>query len=309
MNIQTAIDTIVYSLISKLQTFLPGIEQHVIRYGTAATLTFIAIVLLALALRAIAGSHKRHSEVTRDTVPQALHRQGDVIDLLNSDSEDDVAVRMVVTSTSSRKIRCEIVERLNVIKSKPGETVRCMFAPVSTDSGKVNCFATKLIESDTSGGKIDRIILGSAIKAANIPRRKHPRKRVADQQFIRVKLWVDNPYVSDIAHEDAAPHIGVNSFTDEGQNRSASTVVNISNGGLALNVQNRNIPETCAIGASVAINLFMFNFKEKTFKPYWYSGEVRSMEETIPGFTRMGLAFNGNGLPCEETGKVRWARF
>ena len=141
------------------------------------------------------------------------------------------------------------------------------------------------------------------------PRRKHTRKRVADQQFIRVKLWVANPHSSDISFENAAPHIGVNSFATDGPEQTANAVVNICNGGMGINIQNRVIPETGAVGATVAINLFMFNFKEKTFKPYWYSGQVRSMEEGRPGFTRMGIEFDGVAETSDETGRLRWSKF
>lgn len=309
MTIQGTIDTVLNIIANHAQQILPGMEPNTIRYGIAVALAATAIILLGMAVRALLGDRHSPQKTSRNTLPTTLYRKGMVVDLLNSENEEDVALRVVINSASSKKIKCEIVERLNVLKRKPGQKIRCMFPPVATENGKVNTFTAPLLESDTSGGKLDRVILGSPIQTANIPRRKYSRKRVSDQQFIRVKLWVDNPFVSDIAHEDARPHIGINSFSSEASAHCANTVVNISNGGLALQVSNRNIPETCAVGATVAINLFMFSFKEKTFKPYWYSGEVRSMEETSPGFTRMGLAFNGNGLPCEETGKVRWARF
>lgn len=180
---------------------------------------------------------------------------------------------------------------------------------MKTDDSKVNSFTATLLESDKSGRNPDRIILSVPTGYNMTPRRKHARKRVADQQFIRVKLWIANPQTSDIAFEDATPHIGVNSFSNGGPDQSANAVVNISNGGLGLNVVNQLLPETCAVGAKVAINLFMFNFREKSFKPYWYSAEVRSMEEGRPGFTRMGVEFDGAGEVCDETGKIRWSLF
>lgn len=305
---QDIIDTTLQHIFSYAQQWLPGMPPQFIRYAIAGALVCVAIILLLLALRLMRGSTQSTSP-KQSNIPKALQQEGAVIDLLNSTEDDDVAVRFVITSASSSKIKGEIIERLDVIKAKPGQETLCIFAPVTTEEGKVNSFTAKLIQSDTSGGKIDRIILSSPQKIRMAPRRKHSRKRVADQQFIRVKLWVDNPYSSDISHEDATPHIGINSFSADGIDQSANEVVNISNGGLALSIQNPVIPETCAVGAHVAINLFMFNFKEKSFKPYWYSGQVRSMEEGSPGFTRLGLEFNGNGELCDETGKIRWKLF
>lgn len=308
MNVQAITDSAQQFLITNIRQALPGMQPEHIRYALAAGLILLAVLLATTAVRLLRGTKKKSAPVRRTDIPRQLQHEGRVLDLLNSDADDDVAVRLIVTSASSRKIKCEIVERLDVIKTSPGKDVRCVFAPIGTARGKLNSFTAKLIESDTSGGKIDRVVLSAPTGYANTPRRKHGRKRVADQQFIRVKLWVDNPYASDIAHQDASPHIGINSF-NQNETHTANAVVNISNGGLAISVQNNAIPETCAVGATVAINLAMFSFKEKSFKPYWYSGEVRSMEEATPGFTRMGLAFNGNGQLCDETGKVRWARF
>lgn len=308
MDIQTITDTVQQFIITNIHQVMPNMQVPHIRYALAGALGLLAALLAISAIRLLRGTKKKNVRVSHTDIPRQLQHGGRVIDLLNSNADEDVAVRLIVTSASARKIKCEIVERLDVIKTSPGKAVRCVFAPIGTDKGKVNSFTAKLIQSDTSGGSVDRVILSAPTGYAHTPRRKHGRKRVADQQFIRVKLWVDNPYASDIAHQDASPHIGVNSF-NQSDEHTANAVVNISNGGLAISVQNNAIPETCAVGATVAINLAMFSFKDKAFKPYWYSGEVRSMEEATPGFTRMGLAFNGNGQLCDETGKVRWARF
>lgn len=308
MTIQETVTGIVQHLSDIISQYIPGVPPEVVRYAGAGALAAIAVVLLVFALRMLF-SKKTNTPSRRVNIPRTLQREGTAIDLLNSSAEDDVAIRCVVTAASSGKIKCEIIERLDVIRIKEGQEAICMFAPMKTDNGKVNSFTAKLVETDTTGRKADRIVLSAPSAYSLAPRRKHSRKRVADQQFIRVKLWVDNPLTSDIPFEDAAPHIGVNSFSNEGSDQTANAVINISSGGLGLAVQNRAIPETCAVGAPVAINLFMFNFKEKSFKPYWYIGEIRSMEEGRPGFTRMGIEFSGNGTPCEETGKIRWSNF
>jgi len=311
MDIQQIIKTAgnaVTQFIQLIQQYVPDVPAEVIRYAGAGLFIALAVFLLFLALRMLRPGNTR-SDSKRVNIPRSLQKEGVVMDLLNSSNDDDVAVRCVITSASSGKIKCEIIERFDVIKANEGNDIVCVFAPMKTDKGKVNSFTARLVESDKNGRKADRIVLSAPADYALIPRRKHSRKRVADQQFIRVKLWVDNPFSSDISFEDAAPHIGVNSFSTDGPDQSTNAVVNISNGGLGLSVQNRVIPETCGVGAPVAINLFMFNFKEKSFKPYWYTGEVRSMEESRPGFTRMGIEFNGSGANCEETNKIRWNKF
>lgn len=305
MDIQKIITDIGTAATGFLQQLLPGMPPEVIRYGGAALFAVSALLLLLLGLRMFrSGAQNKRSQ--RINIPRSLQQEGVVVDLLNSVNDTDIAVRCVVTAVSSGKIKCEIIERLDLITAREGQEVVCVFAPMKVDERKVNSFTAKLVETDRSGKNTDRIALSAPTNYAMIPRRKYSRKRVADQQFIRVKLWMENPHSSDISFENATPQIGVNSFSNDGPDQSANAVVNISNGGLGLSIVNRCIPETCAVGSPVTISLFMFNFKEKTFKPYWYSGEVRSMEEGRPGHTRIGIAFSGTGKACTETGCIRW---
>ncbi len=309
MNIQDTLaqlETTVTELSGLLASSLP---PGTARLLGAVFMGAVALILLVLALRLLIRTRGQSGRSKRVNIARSLQQQGVVIDLLQSADGDEVAVRCVITSASSGKLGCEIIERLDVIKTPEGKNVTCVFPPVRAEGGKVNSFSAKLIESDKSGRKADRIVLSAPTGYSMIARRKHPRKRVADQQFIRVKLWVESPYASDILFEDAAPHIGVNSLAPGGGGQSANAVVNISNGGLGLSVHNQGIPETCAVAAPVTINLFMFNFREKTFKPYWYSGVIRSMKEGRPGFTRMGIEFDGMAEPIGPDGGLRWTRF
>ena len=286
-----------------------SVPPEVIRYGSAALLGVLALTLLIFALKMLRSGNGKNGSSTYTDIPRSLQQDGVVVDLLNGPDDENVSVRCVITSAMSGKIKCEIIERLDVIKATQGKQIVCIFAPMKTETGKINSFTATLVESDRSGRKTDRLVLSAPTSYGLIPRRKHTRKRVADQQFIRVKLWVASPYSSDISFEDATPQIGVNSFATDGPNQTINAVVNISNGGMGLSIQNRVIPETCAVGAMVAINLFMFNFKEKTFKPYWYSGQIRTMKEGRPGFTRMGIEFDGMAETSDETGHLRWSKF
>jgi len=304
MNLDDTIARIGEALSALAGDRLPGLTPEMIRLGAGAILGLAALILFLAALRMLTG--KGGGKAKRVNIARTLQQQGASIDLMAGD--DAVAVRFVITAAASGKLACEIIERLDTIKAAEGEEVTCVFAPVRVEGGRVNAFTARLVESDRSGRRADRIVLSAPRGYAMVPRRRNSRKRVADQQFIRVKLWVESPYASDTAFEDAVPHIGVNSLSTEVAVQTANAVLNISSGGLGLSVQNRVIPETCAVGAAVTVSLFMFNFREKTFKPYWYSGTVRTMVSGRPGFTRMGIGFDGAAEPLPRGG-LRWTRF
>ena len=305
MNLQELISSAGTQFDRLTALLFPGVSPEHLRMAGAVLLGLLALVLLLIALRLLRRP-PHNSPSTRTGIPRTLQQKGAVVDVLAGPDDESVVVRCVITGVKSNKIQCEIIERLDVIKTRPGNDLVCVFAPMKTRDGRINSFTATLTESDRDGRKADRLVLAGPNDYTLIPRRKHQRKRVADQQFIRVKLWTASPRTTELSFEDAAPQIGVNSFASDGPDQSANAVINISGGGLGLSVLNRLIPETCTVSTPVVINLFMFNFREKTFKPYWYAGEVRTLEEGRPGFTRMGIEFTATANADRSSGRLNW---
>jgi hypothetical protein len=306
MNINSILDTMGQQATQWLQQAFPNMPQQVLHFGGGAVLGALALILFLTGIRLLRKPKTRNTSSTRTDIPRSLQSRGMSVDLLTGPENDRLVARFVITNVKPGRIKCEIIERLDVIRTDKGKDVACVFAPLKTRDGKINTFTATMVETDRNGRNPDRIILSTPVDYALITRRKHIRKRVADQQFIRVKLWIANPSSNDISFEDAAPQIGVNAFTLDGPDQGANGVINISGGGIGLSVLNRLLPETCAPGEQVVLNLFMFNFKEKTFKPYWYAGVIRSTEEGRPGFTRMGIEFTDVGQADRTSGRLSW---
>lgn len=305
MDLQELVNTVQGQLALLADTLAPDANPDHLRYAAAGVLAAFALLLLLLGLRLLRRP-KRNSPSTRTSIPRTLQERGVVLDVLAGPDDESVSVRCVITSARSGKIKCEIIERLDVIRTRPGNDLVCVFAPLKTRDGRVNSFTATLAESDRQGRDPERLVLSGPTDYALIPRRRHQRKRVADQQFMRVKLWTASPETTEVAFEDAAPDIAVNSFSTTSQDQGANAVINISDGGIGLSVLNRLVPEICAPDAPVVLNLFMFNFREKTFKPFWYAGVVRSLEEGRPGFTRMGIEFTATAVSDRNSGRLNW---
>lgn len=300
-------DTISNNFVNWIQTFAPDVPKQLLGYGGSIMLGALALLLVIIALRLFRSKGHRPTS-KRTNIPKSLQHNGNIVDIIAGQKTDEIDARCVFTGVSAGKIKCEIIENLSPLDTQKGDMVTCFFPPIKTTHDTVNAFVATVIEGEKEGRRSERIVLSTPQKFTMIARRKHARKRVADQQFIRVKLWVDDPFSSDIPFQDATPDISVNSFNSDSAANNANAVLNISHGGLGLSIHNTNLTETCAVGAPVAINLFMFNFREKTFKPYWYAGEVRTMHEGQPGSTRIGIKFTGYGEP-EGDSTVRWELF
>ena len=306
MDIQTILDTVERQALQWLQQTFPNLPPQTLHYAGAALLGALAIILFAAGIRRLRNPRAKNTSSTRKDIPRTLQHKGMTVDLLEGPDSEKVSVRFVVVGVKTGRIKCEIIERLDGIRTPKGKDVVCVFAPLKTRNGKVNTFTATMIETDRSGRNPDQIILSTPADYAHIARRKHVRKRVADQQFIRVKLWMEDPLSKDVSFLDAAPQIGVNAFTHDGPAQAANGVINISGGGIGLSILNRLLPETCTPGQQVVLNLFMFNFREKTFKPYWYAGIVRSSEDGRPGFSRLGIEFTAIGQTDQIAGRLSW---
>lgn len=297
--------------LDSIQSLTLGIVQDVFgvqdlifaKYLLAGLLLVLAILLFLIALRVLrSGSVEELAQEKH--IPQAISGSGATVEILNK--KNTPAVRCIITRAGRKKMKCEIVERMDVLKIEEGNTVTCVFPPLKAGGKKVNAFQSVLLQADTGGRNTDQFTLSAPLIYTMLKRRRHGRKRVVDQQFIRVKLWMANAKNSTIQFQDAAPDVGVNSYAQDQSGHDANSVVNISKGGIALLIRNQVLPPMCTIGAPVVINIFMFNFKEKAFRPYWYSAQIRSMEEYGDGYTRVGVSFLNSGWMDDDTGTIHW---
>lgn len=283
--------------LAEMLTSMFGLEGPAqARMLLAGALAAVALALLLLAWLLMRPGRRRSTGRVED-IPSRLSSKGAVLDLLDA-SGGDVAARCVITRAGRRRLQCDIIESSGRVPQE-GESATLLFAPSTAGGTKTNTFSATVGKGDA-----DRFVLEAPHSFGYVKRREHVRKRVMDQQFIRVRLWVSNTD-SDFPFQDAQPDVGVNSYAQDDSGHEANTVINISNGGMGLSVRNQNLPPTCISGVPVVLNIFLFNFREKEFIPYWCSGEIRSMEGGEDGYTRVGIAFSGSGTPRDD-GCVDW---
>jgi len=262
-----------------------------------------APVGVAPALRALA-----KNGVELDVMPRAwLDASG--ASALGEDAPYEPLARCIARASGPDGLICEIFASIPKLETATGAPVTCFFTPLRSGVGKLNAFETVIASVDASL-EPPRLTLGPPTELLSIPRRRHPRKRVSDQRFVRVRLWLAEPEVSPLFFPDAAPDIRVNAY--EGSQGEESAVTDISAGGLALEVPAGQAPKGLAIGATVVLKCSLFMFREKQFKPYWYAGVVRGFGEAQgPGgaMRRIAIGFTHVGAADDKSSQgVSWAR-
>jgi hypothetical protein len=169
---------------------------------------------------------------------------------------------------------CDLLDAVIAPAAAPGARVSCFFPPQRFQGRKVNAFDSTIASVDAVADP-PRLLLSRPGELLAVPRRRHARKRVSDQRFIRVRLWLAEPETSPLHFPDAPPDIWVNAY--DGSHGEDNAVTNISAGGLALEVREGLVPEGMLPGSAVVVKCSLFQFREKQFKPYWYAGTVRAL--------------------------------
>jgi len=258
---------------------------------------------VAPALRALAAGG-----VVLDVMPRAwLDASG--ASALGEDAPYEPLARCIARASGPDGLVCEIFASIPQLETATGAPVTCFFTPLRSGAGKLNAFETVIASVDTAL-EPPRLTLGPPTELLSIPRRRHPRKRVSDQRFVRVRLWLAEPDVSPLFFPDAAPDIRVNAY--EGRQGEESAVTDISAGGLALEVPIGQAPKGLAKGTVVVLKCSLFMFREKQFKPYWYAGVVRGLGEAQGqggALRRIAIGFTHVGAADDKSSQgVSWAR-
>ncbi|GAB6127134.1 PilZ domain-containing protein [Humidesulfovibrio idahonensis] len=219
--------------------------------------------------------------------------------------------RCVPISLGPDGLLCELLDIAAPGRAGPGARVTCFFPPQRLEGRKVNAFETVIAAVDAVA-EPPRMLLAAPTELLAIVRRRHTRKRVSDQRFVRVRLWLAEAGVSPVYFPDAAPDIWVNAY--DGRHGEENAVTDISAGGLALEVRAGLLPGALEQGSPVVLKCSLFQFREKQFKPYWYAGLVRGvsapggpqgkLRRIAVGFTHVGAADEAAPQGVDWTARV-----
>ncbi len=230
----------------------------------------------------------------------SFKNNGVILDIAEPDAHDNLLARAVITDIQEDRLHLELVEDLGLSKNTEPRPMLIMFPPEKTETGSVNSFKAVIISVDCRTENCGRITISIPNNFSNVKRRRHKRKRVIDQQFIRVKMWLGAPDTDDASFADAVPDLAVNSYDPRSGGHEDNEVINISNGGIGVRTPLILSENKFDSGTDVLINIFMFNFRQKVFKPYWYAGQIRTVENIDRATCRLGVEFTMSGTLRDE---------
>lgn len=215
------------------------------------------------------------------------------LDLVPESGGEPLA-RCVPLELGPRGLACELLDCASPDAVHAGLSVMGFFAPITYDGRKVNAFHTEILSVE---GTLEppRILLSAPSQFRSVPRRRHPRKKVSDPRFVRLRLWLADIATSAQFFPEASPDLWINAY--DGRHGEENAVSDISPGGLALDVRAALVPAALIPGAAVVLKCSLFQFRDKQFNPYWYAGTIRAVSATGENTRRIAVAFSHVGAP------------
>ena len=242
-------------------------------------------------------------------IPKTLKNAGERLDLLAADAPTRPLGRGRRTKVSAKELELMVEGGKGWKKLSAGQDVHLAFRPRKTGLGRVNVLVAEF-RSASSGDAAARLLLGPVRGFLFVKRRRHSRKRVIDQQYVRVRLFAADPATSDVDFLSAAPDLAVNARdARQGEGAGADNqVVNLSQRGIGLRLERAALPKGLETGRRAVLHLSLYDFRSKSFVPHWYAGVVRNVLDDGADHVRMGLEFTARGVEDELGLFLTWKR-
>ena len=149
---------------------------------------------------------------------------------------------------------------------------------------------------------------GSPVQAADyasaLQKRNFKRKRVCDQKFIRISLWLQKHSAQDTIYRPQAD-ILVNDYSSNAPQQMQNEIINISNGGVGLKLH-EDYAQRIVPGEFGVLHLSLYSVKHKDYLPYWFGIKIKNNQEMNDTFHRVGLQFVVIGSVNGEDGHLDW---
>lgn len=215
------------------------------------------------------------------------------------------AGRFKIRGIEKGALNCSVAENSALDRLKPGEIVLCTFKARNFGDKKVNSFKAAFKSFARTDRPADSFTLEKPERFGLVWRRKYTRKRILEQEYVRVNAWMlkpDHPTETPDRHPDLA----VNTYDTLEEAQLDNTVINISKQGLGLSVHETLPGSRKKPGTKMILNIFIFHPRKKAFTSYWYAGELRSSGPHEPGLKRLGIKLTHGRLETQEKNVFIW---
>ncbi|NDV21560.1 hypothetical protein [Desulfovibrio sp. JC022] len=238
--------------------------------------------------------------VARNGEPWKVSSDQDILDkLVMSRSQVDVLVERSGQRSLAAVVNAAGVESLDVVVTFkdlvseglliPGTQVKCIFPEMVRDKKKVNAFVGLVKSKSEDKG----MVLTRRSSFGFIKRRVFARRKVADQRYIKIKIWrlESEDYDVDFILDNTEPDILIDNRKFHTPNASVPQVLDISKGGIALTGTFRAGGNVISRNDKVLLCMLIYQPARKAFQPHLIYAEARAARSMGKGMTRLSFQF------------------
>ncbi|WP_319780530.1 hypothetical protein [Maridesulfovibrio sp.] len=167
--------------------------------------------------------------------------------------------------------------------------VKCIFPEMMRDGKKVNAFVGLVKSKSPEKG----MVITRRSSFGFIKRRIFARRKVADQRYIKIKVWrlESEDYNIDFMLDNTEPDILIDNRKFKTPNPSAPQVLDISKGGIALTAMVRKGSKVIARNDKVILCMLIYQPARNSFQPHLIYAEIRAARGLGRGMSRLSLQF------------------
>lgn len=248
---------------------------------------------------------KKYS-VVRTRIAQHLKKKRLTLEVyvLKSNTQQFVG-RASVTKIGVKRVRIDFISEVPNALSRVirGKRIICYCKPFKVRGKPINSFHSYVIKTKPGVSGIKSAVMFTPADYINTVRRSAPRKRLGRPGAVKVRLWGG-------AKKEKFTVLAPDFETDDrsstgGSWKAAARVVNISTGGLKLEVHPKGRQVQPRVNEQVVLEVMIMNPEQKSFTPFIFTGSVRNVARPPSGAVYLGIQFMAVG---ERTGSraVKW---
>lgn len=232
--------------------------------------------------------------------PWKVSSDQDILDkLVMSKAQIDVLVERSGQRSLAAVVNAAGVEKLDVVATfddlvsdellNPGTQVKCIFPEMIRGEKKVNAFVGLIASKSSDKG----MIITRRSSFGFIKRRVFARRKVADQRYIKIKIWrlETEDYDVDFILDNIKADVLIDNRKFKTPNPSVPQVLDISKGGIALTATFREGGNVISRNDKVILCMLIYQPSHKTFQPHLIYAESRAARAMGRGMTRLSFQF------------------
>lgn len=240
------------------------------------------------------------SKTARNGGPWKVSSDQDILDkLVMNRAQVDILVERSGQRSLAAVVNTAGLESLDVVVTfkdlvsdellSPGTQVKCIFPEMMRDKKKVNAFVG-LVKSKSEG---KGMVVTRRSSFGFIKRRVFARRKVADQRYIKIKIWglESEDYDVDFILDNTEPDVIIDNRKFKTPNPSVPQVLDISKGGIALTATFREGGNVISRNDKVLLCMLIYQPARKVFQPYLIYAESRAARSMGRGMTRLSFQF------------------